>query len=177
MKIKNFFHHLHTVNHHRFLVMKHCFKLGMIWQGLTHDLSKYSYTEFSRGVKYYQGVRSPNDYERELNGYSVAWIHHKGRNKHHFEYWNDLDMSVHEYKSVKMPIKYVKEMFCDRIAASKTYLKKNYTDSSALEYFVNKKAKDLMHKETADLLFSWLTLLAEQGEKKAFKAIKRQKDY
>lgn len=177
MKIKNFFKHLHTVNKHRFLVMKHCFKMGLIWQGLVHDLSKYSPTEFFRGVKYYQGTRSPNDYERELNGLSVAWIHHKGRNKHHFEYWNDLDMKDHVYKSVKMPIKYVKEMFCDRVAASKTYLLDKYTDSAAYDYFVSKNAKALMHPETAALIYKWLKLLKDKGEKIAFKEIKKQKKY
>ena len=81
--------HLHTVNRHRRLVRHYCFKLGLVWQGLTHDLSKYSPTEFWRGVKYYQGWRSPNDQERLENGVSLAWLHHKGRNRHHFEYWID----------------------------------------------------------------------------------------
>lgn len=70
--------HLHTVNRHRRLVRHYCFKLGLVWQGLTHDLSKYSPTEFWRGVKYYQGWRSPNDQERLENGVSLAWLHHKG---------------------------------------------------------------------------------------------------
>lgn len=177
MWIKNFFAHLHTINKHRFYVMKYAFKLGLIYQGLTHDLSKYSPTEFFRGVKYYQGRRSPNDYERELNGYSIAWIHHKGRNKHHFEYWNDLNLKEHQYQSVIMPIKYVKEMLCDRLAASKTYLKRNYTNRSALEYFESKNAKTLMHPKTAELIYEWLKLIAKKGEKEAFKIIKKQKAY
>ena len=142
MKFINFFKHLHTVNKLRFKVFIHCAKAGIFFQGLFHDLSKYLPTEFFMGVKYYQGTRSPNDAEREEKGMSTAWIHHKGRNKHHFEYWNDIDMKDHVYKSVKMPIKYVKEMFCDRIAACKIYFGKNYNDSSALDYFVRKRAKD-----------------------------------
>ena len=108
---------------------------------------------------------------------STAWIHHKGRNKHHFEYWNDLDMKDHVYKSVKMPIKYVKEMFCDRVAASKIYLGKKYTDSAALDYFTVKRAKDLMHPETAELLRTWLEYLKDYGEKETFKMIRKQKNY
>ncbi|MBR5896772.1 MAG: catalase, partial [Lachnospiraceae bacterium] len=76
------------------MVRRHCFKVGLYWQGLIHDLSKYSYTEFSAGVKYYQGVRSPNVAERNINGYSKAWIHHKGRNKHHYEYWTDYSIET-----------------------------------------------------------------------------------
>ena len=107
--------HLHTVNAHRRWVRRYCFKLGLVWQGLIHDLSKYSPTEFWRSVKYYQGYRSPNDAERIANGVSLSWLHHKGRNRHHFEYW--IDYCLRENGSVyiggcKMPKKYVAEMFC-----------------------------------------------------------------
>lgn len=83
----NFFGHLSTINHHKWLVMQHCFKVGLYRQGLLHDLSKYSPVEFLAGVKYYQGFESPNNAERRAIGYSRAWLHHKGRNKHHLEYW------------------------------------------------------------------------------------------
>lgn len=75
--------HFKTITHHRHLVQQYCFRLGLYYQGLTHDLSKYSPSEFWRGVKYYQGYRSPNDAERRENGVSLAWLHHKGRNRHH----------------------------------------------------------------------------------------------
>ena len=82
--------HFFTVARHRWLVRKHCFKCGLIKQGLFHDLSKYSPSEFWAGARYYQGNRSPQAREREIYGYSAAWLHHKGRNKHHFEYWTDF---------------------------------------------------------------------------------------
>ena len=85
--------HLRTVGRHRRLVRHYCLRLGLVWQGLTHDLSKYSPTEFWRGVKYYQGWRSPNDQERLENGVSLAWLHHKGRNRHHFEYLSLIHIS------------------------------------------------------------------------------------
>ena len=77
----NFWGHLKTVNHHRALVRKYCFRLGLYWQGLTHDLSKYSPREFWVGVRYFQGDHSPNDAERKAQGYSSSWMHHKGRNR------------------------------------------------------------------------------------------------
>ena len=80
--------HFCTITRHRWKVCSHCFRVGLYWRGLTHDLSKYSPTEFWTGAKYYQGTRSPNSYERELYGYSAAWMHHKGRNRHHYEYWD-----------------------------------------------------------------------------------------
>ena len=83
--------HFKTITKHRWLVLKGCFRVGLYAQGLTHDLSKYSPTEFRMGAKYYQGTRSPNAAEREDKGYSEAWMHHKGRNRHHYEYWTDMN--------------------------------------------------------------------------------------
>ena len=113
------------------LVMKGCFRVGLYRQGLLHDLSKYSPTEFFVGCKYYQGDRSPNNAEREATGVSMAWLHHKGRNKHHFEYWIDYGLGKDDgMVGMKMPVNYVVEMFLDRIAASRNYMKDAYTDSS-----------------------------------------------
>ena len=63
----NFWGHLKTVHHHRALVRKYCFRLGLYWQGLTHDLSKYSPVEFCAGVKYFQGTRRPTAAQRREN--------------------------------------------------------------------------------------------------------------
>lgn len=173
----HFFAHLRTITKHRHLVIKHCFKAGIGAQGLFHDLSKYSPTEFFAGVKYYQGNRSPNEKEREEKGYSTAWLHHKGRNRHHFEYWNDLNPKTKLYEPVKMPLKYVKEMFCDRLAASKTYKGKDYNNHESLEYFRRGNARAKMHPETADLLEHWLTVLSDAGEAAAFEEIRKTKEY
>ena len=96
IKLVNIVKHFCTITRHRLLVCKHCFKIGLYWQGLTHDLSKYSPEEFWTGVRYYQGDRSPNAAEREAIGFSKAWLHHKGRNKHHFEYWIDVSLNKEE---------------------------------------------------------------------------------
>ncbi len=164
--------HFITISKHRNKVVSHCFKAGIGFQGMFHDMSKYSPAEFIPGAKYYQGTRSPNEQERELFGYSVAWMHHKGRNKHHFEYWNDLNMKTKLYEPVPMPINYIAEMFCDRVAASKIYKGSDYTDSSALEYYLRGNARIKMHSSTADILEEWLNMLAEKGEKDTFAHIK-----
>lgn len=157
--------HFKTITHHRHLVMKGCFAVGLYKQGLLHDLSKYSLVEFLVGAKYYQGDKSPNNAEREDKGVSLAWLHHKGRNKHHFEYWIDYALDGRaQMAGMKMPVNYVVEMYCDRVAACKTYQKEAYTNSSALEYYKKGKAKYLMHEETARLLEDMLTHLANEGE-------------
>lgn len=164
--------HLKTITHHRHLVMAGCFRVGLVWQGLTHDLSKYSPTEFLVGAKYYQGTRSPNAAEREIKGYSEAWIHHKGRNRHHYEYWTDMSRETRQYEAVPMPRKYLVEMVMDRRAACMVYQGKNYTDGSALAYFDGSREKHLMHPQTQKELGYLLTMLRDKGEKETFRYIK-----
>ena len=166
--------HFKTINHHRFLVMVGCFKVGLIWQGLTHDLSKYSPTEFGIGARYWQGTRSPNAAEREEKGYSEAWMHHKGRNRHHYEYWTDMHPVTKTYEAIPMPRKYLAEMVMDRIAACRTYQGKNYTDGSALEYLDKSREQHLMHPETKKQLSFLLTMLRDKGQKETFRYIKKE---
>ena len=164
--------HLKTVTHHKKLVMENAVKCGIPFRGIVHDLSKFSPTEFFPGMRYYQGTRSPNERERELFGYSSAWLHHKGRNRHHFEYWNDVNPATKQYEPVEMPLVYLKEMFCDRVAASKNYKGENYTDACPLEYYMGGRAREKMHPHTAYVLEKWLRMLAVQGEEATFRHIR-----
>lgn len=164
--------HFRTITRHRHKVIANCFRAGIPWRGLMHDLSKYTPTEFIPGAKNYQGTRSPNEGEREKYGYSKAWLHHKGRNRHHFEYWNDYDFKTKQLTPVKMPRVFVIEMFCDRVAASKIYGGKNYTDASALEYFEKAKKVRFIHPETSDEIEFLLKMLKDKGEKETFKYIR-----
>ena len=71
--IKQFLGHLHTINHHKWLVTRDCIRVGLISQGLKHDLSKYAPIEFFAGVKYYEGgKRSPINREKEEKGRVTA---------------------------------------------------------------------------------------------------------
>lgn len=168
----NAYHHLKTINMHRHLVFEHCVRAGIPLQGLVHDLSKYAPSEFLVGVKYYQGTRSPNVAERLDKGYSTAWMHHKGRNKHHFEYWFDNSTNSFEILPVEMPVRYVIEMFCDRVAASKVYKKDFYTDATPYAYYSAHDYSNIMHPNTNALLKKLLVMLAEQGEDKTFAYIR-----
>lgn len=164
--------HFTTITKHRHEVIRNCFKAGIPFQGLRHDLSKYAPTEFLQGAKYYIGTRSPNELERKEKGYSAAWLHHKGRNKHHFEYWTDYNMAERRVLPVEMPRRYVVEMFCDRVAASKIYNGDKYTDSFPYEYFQRGKGKREIHPKTSDEIESLLLMLSEKGEEETFRYIK-----
>ncbi len=164
--------HFKTITRHRHTVMAGCFRVGLYRQGLLHDLSKYSPTEFMVGANYFQGNRSPNGAEREDKGYSEAWMHHKGRNPHHYEYWTDMSLESRRYESVPMPRKYLVEQIMDRRAACIVYQKKDYTDSSALEYFLKSRERELMHPQTRKELEYLLTMLSQRGEKETFSYLK-----
>ena len=154
---------------------EHCFRVGLYRQGLMHDLSKYSPVEFAVGAKYFQGFQSPNNAERMDRGYSSAWLHHKGRNKHHLEYWIDYSLGEQSpLAGMEMPVNYVVEMFCDRVAASKTYRKEAYVDSDPWKYYCSSKSHYLMHPNTRALLESMLRKLADEGEDAAFAYIRTE---
>ena len=156
--------HFCTITNHKMLVMEGCFRLGLYKQGLLHDMSKYCPTEFLPGCKYYAGFMSPTNYERKEKGYSAAWLHHKGRNKHHYEYWLDYGFPPdRRITGMRMPEKYVVEMFMDRIAACKVYMGDDYHDSAPFEYYERGKSITILHNETRELLESMLKMLAEKG--------------
>ena len=160
--MKKFFKHLGVVNKHRFLVFMHCCRCGLFWRGLWHDFSKYRLSEFCESVKYYtDGKKSPLDTSIEINGYSLAWVRHTNRNKHHFEYWYDISFK----EPIEMPYKYLIENICDRIAANKCYLGKDYTQDAALNYYINHIDKSIVGKRTNEFVLKVLTDLKDYGEK------------
>lgn len=164
--------HYITITRHRHLVIKYCFKCGLYKQGLLHDLSKYSCVEFLNGAKYYAGTYSPNHNERLDKGFSEAWMHHKGRNKHHAEYWVDADLKTGIYSPVKMPNRYIAESICDRIAASQNYNRDKFTRQFVLDYFYKEKDRIPMHEETKKKMELLLKLYVTHGEDYIFKYIK-----
>lgn len=134
---QKFFAHLKKIIIHKYWVCYYCFKCGLYWQGITHDMSKFSPVEFFESVKYYQGNRSPIDACKEDKGYSMAWFHHKGRNPHHYEHWTDsYDKGT---VAIQMPYKYAVELVCDYLGAARAYLGDKFTYSGELDWWVNNK--------------------------------------
>ncbi len=176
--MSNFINHCKTVRKHRKYVRKMCWKLGLLWQGLTHDLSKYSITEL-KICKYYTGTCSPHEECRRQLGYSPVWMHHYMHNKHHFQHYRDDDDKTGAIIPIKMPFKYVLEMFCDRIAASKTYAENAgnvFKPNMPYQYYLDRcRGKDKMHNETEILLAFLLQFLALNGENYTFIFIKNNK--
>ena len=160
--------HFRTITKHRHNVIIHCWKAGILWRGLIHDLSN-TVRQNSSGVPVFiVGHHSPIVEERKTFGFSKAWLNHKGRNKHHLEYWTDYCLKTKTLVGVQMPIKYFVEMICDRMAASNTYNGDAYTDASPLEYHERIGHANIIHSTTDVLLQHALTLLANEGEDALF---------
>jgi len=162
MKLKNVFRHFKKICVHKYWVFYYCCKVGISIQGLLHDMSKFSPTEFWESVKYYQGNISPIDACKKENGWSSAWMHHKGKNKHHYEYWqDDFDNGG---TPIEMPIKYKKEMFCDYLGAGRAYYGKDFTYMKEYDWWQNKMKKPLaMHPNDKAFITMWLSKLVNEG--------------
>ena len=161
MKISNLFKHIWLVIKHKHAVFVNCAKCGLVFRGLIHDLSKFSPSELFESAKYYQGNRSPIGVCRRTTGMSYAWLHHKGRNKHHIEYWLDPDCEV----TPPMPYKYAVECVCDKIAATKTYKKKEYTEEMPLLHWQRYGNKVDGNPKTMEFIERVFLDLKEHGEK------------
>lgn len=156
--LKQCWNHLKVITKHKKLVTLECWKRGLIFQGLVHDLSKYSFTEFFASARYFQGTSTPIAAEKAAKGYSLAWLHHKGRNKHHWEYWTDFING--EIKAFPIPDKYLTEMVCDMIAASKVYGKTEYNNGKPYLYFLDNSDTWLMEEKSKAKLEQMLAELA-----------------
>ncbi len=168
-----FFGHLHTVLKHKHYVRKACFKMGIYRQGIFHDMSKFCPAEFIPSVRYYDGTHSPTIEERKAKGYSSCWIHHKGRNKHHYEYWTDYQVQKSaQLFPCRIPLRYVAEMLADRYAACVAYQGKNYTQASAWEYYEPSRFQIAIETETKIVLEELLLRMMNDGEEAAFSYMK-----
>ena len=177
--VSNFFKHIILISKHKWLVFKFSCKLGIPFRGFMHDWSKFSIDEFWEGVKYYDGTVSPITKCKQNEGYSKAWLHHKGRNKHHVQYW--LDFGTKGVAPV-IPYKYMAEMICDKMSASITYNGKNWTNSSQYEYWQKEKTRVIVNPKISFVRLYGLDKCGELVERYTQEAISaldafEEKDY
>ena len=174
--ISNMFRHFKTICRHKYEVGKLCFKFGLYWQGIVHDLSKFTPTEFFTSVKYYQGNRSPIDAEKEEKGYSMVWAHHHNHNPHHWLYWIDFNR-LNEITPMKMPFKYALEAIADWGGASKVYNNGEFNWRNVLNYYENNTKLNSRQNINKTTYIFWETILhdlIDYGEDFVGKLIKQR---
>ena len=155
--------HFKTVCRHKAAVFRECSACGIPVQGLLHDLSKFSPAEFGPSANYFQGDKSPIEAEKIATGYSAAWMHHKGKNPHHWEYWCDYNGETGAVYAVKMPSKYVVEMVCDWIGAGQVYSNEKWTQAEPYEYYMKVRKGRHFHPDTEALVVALLTIIKDGG--------------
>jgi len=159
--------HMKAIIKHKLYVFQYCCKVGIPLQGLAHDLSKFSPVEFFESVKYYNKNDSPINTCKKINGVSMAWLHHKSSNKHHYEYWQDNFDSGTTH--LLMPFKYALEMLCDYLGASKNYMGKNFTYDKEYEWWINKQVQaNALHPQIKEFISLSLGYVCIVGEKAFF---------
>ena len=173
LKFSNMVRHLLLILRHKYRVFINCAKCGLVYRGIVLDLSKFMPCEFFESARYYQGNRSPIGVCRRETGVSHAWLHHKGRNKHHIEYWLDGDCTVQPM----MPYKYAVECVCDKLAATKTYNEDGYSPDMALQHWVRYGHKVNGNPLTMEFIGTVFTDLAEHGERYILNKKYMQKTY
>lgn len=157
ISLRQLFKHWQTVHNHRKWVRHYCFLAGIPWRGIVHDLSKYSPTEFFESARFWTGTDSPISRAKNTYGISYAWLHHRGRNSHHWAYWADNyseGFTVHV-----MPRDDFVEMVCDFLGAAKTYSKDNFSYAQELNWWNKErdascKAMHPINKRMLDIIFS-----------------------
>ncbi len=171
MFVANLVKHAKTVFLHKFFVCKYCFLCGLYLQGILHDLSKFSPVEFFESVRYYSGTQSPINLCKKDKGYSKAWFHHRGRNKHHWEFW--CDNFEKGMTACKMPYKYALEMICDFLGAGAAYGGGKLDIDAEYKWWLNKRKMAILHPDTKALVDYVFLQMKNQGVKTTLKGIKK----
>lgn len=150
--------YLKYVVRHKYYVSVECFKHGLYWRGLKHDLSKFLPSEFIPYAKFFYGSKTPR---RDKTGYykptdtgdadfDFAWLKHQKRNDHHWQWWI-LPEDNGGVKILPMPYEALTEMICDWVGAGQAQGNKSpandiYKETRAW-YNVN-KVKMQLHRDT-----------------------------
>jgi len=172
--MKKYFKYFITIRKHKWFVFKECFACGIVWQGIIHDMSKFGKTEFFSSAKYFCDDKSPHYGDAAENGYSLAWLHHKGHNKHHWEFWTDFNEEDGSIIANKIPYKYVVEMVCDWVGAGKVYSKDKWTNSSPVEYYYKVRKGRHFNKKTETLIVHFLRVIENKGLEEFHKQAKSE---
>ncbi|HEA19659.1 MAG TPA: hypothetical protein ENH87_01925 [Pricia antarctica] len=141
---------------HKWFVFLECLKTGQIIHGIFHDCSKFLPSEFIPYAKKFFGNISEDDQTFEAiqkfgcheaapfgfyieEQFSIAWLLHQHRNKHHCDYWVDSDNKI-----IPMPIKYVNQMIVDWRAMGRKF------GDTAEDFYSNNAHKMKLHPITIE---------------------------
>lgn len=124
-KVMMYLSYIWYVLKHKWFVMIECFKMGLYFRGIIHDLSKFYPVEFIAYSKHFCGninkgrdkTGNYNPFENSSEEFKRAWLHHAHHNDHHWQYW--FLETCNEEIVYPMNEDCIKEMLCDWVGAGK----------------------------------------------------------
>ena len=139
--IKIYWNYFWYIIEHKKNVAVECFKMGLYWHAITHDLSKFMPSEFfAYAEKFFSGDYAYKYQQVEIN-FGIAWLHHQHRNKHHWDYWVGSDGTA-----APMPRRYVMQMVADWKAMGKRF------GDTAKEFYQKNNSRMKLHSKTRNIL-------------------------
>jgi hypothetical protein len=151
---------------HKYFVMVECFKIGLYWRGIMHDMSKFLPDEFIPYARYFYGDYgiknncpakwgNPGDiFYKTKADFDRAWLLHLHRNPHHHQYWLLVNDSDGTYP-LEMQRKYVREMVYDWIGAGLAITGKR----EVREWYEKNRGKMNLHLVTRHKVEDILTMI------------------
>ncbi len=148
-----------TILVHKACVAFFCIKARLYWRAIVHDLSKFHPKEFWESINCYDGNVSPIVGAKKEKGWSEAWLHHKGCNPHHYEYWTD------GANIIRMPLADALELLCDGLGASIAYNRKVAgLYQNELDWWTNGPMKNaIMHPHTRAFIHTMRKRMRDEG--------------
>lgn len=143
--MKKYIKYLSYVIRHKWHVAIECFKMGLIWRGIMHDVSKLLPSEFIPYARHFYGNHSDTD-----KMFDKAWLLHIHRNPHHWQFWI-LRKDDGGIKLLEMPYNYVREMVCDWVGAGKALGRHSPSTNPLREvkkWYKEHKKKMQLHSKT-----------------------------
>ena len=153
---------------HKWHVGRACFRYGLYWRGIVHDLSKFSRAEFGPYAMYFHTPDGKSSY-RTKTAFDHAWRHHVAHNPHHWEYWIAFNRGYPV--AADMPEKYILEMVADWIGAGMTY--DGQPDPNVWYYGKDAKSIIMMTQRTRDRVEELLREINPKGASLARPAINK----
>jgi len=143
---------------HRWYVLLECWRRGLIWRGLTHDLTKFLGGEWLPYVEHFYGAKARK--WRDETGYykptdtgdpafDLAWLRHQHRNDHHWQWW--ILTEDESGRPVALPMSEAArvEMLCDWIGASRAQGHGGMGGPSGVRaWYAKHGAKMILHSDT-----------------------------
>lgn len=135
----NYIQYLSYVFRHKWFVFLAGLKVGVpLWQLATHDLSKFSPSEFFPYANFFYRPKDSGG-----DAFNMAWLLHQRRNPHHWQHWV-LMQDDGPALPLPMPEKYAREMVADWAGAGRAITGK----WEVADWYENNKEKIILHPET-----------------------------